>query len=441
MRFLKLFLIVFLCNFLFARSDKLSNITLPQSSFLNIYLETCDENCMQNLIDKKLILSFLSIYDSDFSNKYIEETYFIYGQALSIFPAEKIEQKHDGRTRLAVLIPQKTIGRYATSTVNTAIAYLLTQSNEFEITIFNSNDEEEESIIGALDKIREEEYTYVIAPVTQDGAKILLDYSIGLQIFIPTLHSSIFSYTPSNIVFGGIDYGAQIRELQPYSNGLATLFSDGSMLSESINDMIMVDNDVIFQETFGSTNMDFKKFFTHNNISQTSVYYNTPLITTSLISSQIRAYKGEPFVQLSTQINYSPTLLTLTQYEDRKNMYIASSINDTDDNLKSISAIFGQNLNYDWVSYATAIGIEYFATNFFESNFKKFFNEDISNSQVNYDINIYKAGYFRFVKQDKFIENTNGSEELHIESDRGIQDSGIDQKQHSIPTLRDLSVF
>ncbi len=99
MRFLKLFLIVFLCNFLFARSDKLSNITLPQSSFLNIYLETCDENCMQNLIDKKLILSFLSIYDSDFSNKYIEETYFIYGQALSIFPAEKIEQKHDGRTR------------------------------------------------------------------------------------------------------------------------------------------------------------------------------------------------------------------------------------------------------------------------------------------------------------------------------------------------------
>ena len=404
MKFFKILIIIGLFNFLFAKSDKFSMITLPQSYFLNVQMKTCDEVCMQKLIDEKLIFSFLSIYNKDFSTKYIEESYFIYGQALGIFESKAVEQVIDGRTRLAILIPQKTIGRYAVNTVNTAISYLLTQSNEFEVTVFNSNDEEEESIIKALEEIRKEDYTYVIAPVTQNGAKILLDYSTGLQIYIPTLHSSIFTYTPSNIVFGGIDYYAQIQTLQPFSSGLATIFSDGSVLSESINDMIGFENEVIFKETFGNTNNDFKSFFTHNNISKTSVFYNTPLITTSLIASQIRAYKSEPVSQLSTQINYSPMLLTLTQPEDRKNMYIANSITKVDVNLESISALFGQNINYDWVSYATAIGVEYMAINFFESNFEKLFIEEISNSQVNYNTNIYKVGYYRFIKQDKDFE-------------------------------------
>jgi SRSO17 transposase len=417
MKFFKIFLVIFLCSPLFAKSDKFSNITLPQSYFLNVHIEKCNNKCMQNLIDKKLIFSFLSVFDSKIADKYIEETYFNYRQALNASPIEKLEKVEKvekieqltigSGTRFAILVPQKTVGVYAVNSINTAVAYLLTQSNDFEIEVFNSNDEAENSIINALRKIKESGYGYVVAPVTQNGAKIIMDNSDGLQVFIPTLHSSFFPLAPSNIIFGGIDYNAQTQELKQYSNGLATLFSDGSMLSENINDMIRADNKVMFAETFGSANTDFKKFFTRNNISQTSVYYNTPLITTSLLASQIRAYKRKPFAQLSTQINYSPTLLSLTQPADRRNMYIASSIGQINNNFESISAIFGQNLNYDWVSYATAIGVEHISTNFFKSNFKKIFNENVSNSQVNYNINIYKVGYGRFISLNKGTQNAN----------------------------------
>lgn len=436
MRFLKLFLIILLCNIAFARSDKFSDITLPQAYFLNIYMDTCDEKCMRNLIDKKLVFSFLSIYNEGFSDKYIEESYFIYGRALGIFPVEKVEEKLLGKTRLAILVPQKVIGRYASTTVNTAFSYMLTQSNEFEISVFNSNDEEEESIINALEKIRKDGFTCVIAPVTQNGASVLLDYSTGLHVFIPTLHSSIFSYVPSNVVFGGIDYRDQVKKLQQFTNENITIFSDGSKLADNINSYIKEDNKVAIEEVFSGSNMDFKKFFKNNNINQTSVFYNTPLITTSLISSQIRAYKNEPFVQLSTQINYLPTLLTLTQFADRKNMYLANSINNSNPTFESISAVFEQNVNYDWVSYATAIGVEYLATNFFESKFEKIFNEDISNSQVIYNTNIYKAGYYKFIKQNIQDESLNVSDELQYENFEDSQDTNNDSEQY--PTLRNL---
>lgn len=421
MKFIKFLLILCLCSMLSAKSDKFSNIMLPQSSFLNIDILNCDTYCMQNLIDKKLFFSFLSIYNFNYTTKSIEENYLIYGQALNIFPSTTFNQNQTNGTKIAILIPQKTIGRYAVNSVNTAISYMLAQSNEFEITVFNSNDEKQESIINTINKIKESGYSHVIAPVTQEGAQALVNYAINLYVYIPTLHSSVFPYSPTNIIFGGIDYDAQIYELLNYSSGNVTLFSDGSKLSQSINEAVIQDSNIISQGVFENTKSNFRDFFSRNkNINGTTIFYNTPLITTSLLTSQLRAYKNVPFSQLSTQINYSPMLLTLTQNDDRVNMYIANSIDKIDDDLESINNILGQNIKYDWVSYSTSIGIEYLLSKFFQPDVNRLFKEEIFGPQVTYDTFIYKVGASRFIKQDKIIkEQTNDIDFINLQNTSG----------------------
>lgn len=102
----------------------------------------------------------------------------------------------------------------------------------------------------------------------------------------------------------------------------------------------------------------------NKTLLNSSIFMNTPLVKTSLISSQLRVYKIVPYMLLSTQINYNPMLLTLTQYEDRKNFYLANSIGKTTVEMEELNSLFGHDIVYDWVNYSTSIGIDYFYTHF-----------------------------------------------------------------------------
>ena len=125
---------------------------------------------------------------------------------------------------------------------------------------------------------------------------------------------------------------------------------------------------------------------------------NVPLVKTSLIASQLRVYKIKPYVILSTQINYNPMLLTLTQYADRKNLYIANSIGKTSVNMEELNSLFGHDIVYDWVNYSTSIGIDYMYTHYFVPIAEKKFNERIIDNQVEYDISIMQPKRYKFSK-------------------------------------------
>ena len=55
---------------------------------------------------------------------------------------------------------------------------------------------------------------------------------------MPTLHASLARGYSQNIVFGGIDYEAQINALLEHSNGKIASFGDGSRLSGLLNEQI-----------------------------------------------------------------------------------------------------------------------------------------------------------------------------------------------------------
>jgi SRSO17 transposase len=126
---------------------------------------------------------------------------------------------------------------------------------------------------------------------------------------------------------------------------------------------------------------------------------NTPLVKTSLIASQLRVYDIEPYALLSTQINYNPMLLTLTQYADRKEFFIANSIGKSTVNMEELNSLFGHDIVYDWVNYSTSVGIDYFYTHYFVPTASRNFNENIVENQVEYDISIVKPKRYKFEKE------------------------------------------
>jgi len=109
-----------------------------------------------------------------------------------------------------------------------------------------------------------------------------------------------------------------------------------------------------------------------------------------------------PYALFSTQINYNPLLLSLTQYDDRKNFYIANSIGKSDTNLLAINKLLGNNILFDWINYSTSIGMDYIYTLYFNNNAKRLFNENIISNQVNYNISIVKPTKSSFKEIDIF---------------------------------------
>lgn len=306
---------------------------------------------------------------------------------------------HNGEMiKIAVLIPQKTIKKYAITSVNSVMSYLLYKNYSFDLNVFNSGDEKEDAIRKALSDIQSGGYHYIIAPVTAEGAAVIAANVRDTMVFIPTLHRSSVAVAGENIVFGGIDYDQQVSLLSQHANERVGTFEDGSALSFQLNALVKKNSERVFYEKrVESSKANFKGMFKGNtSLNSASFYLNTPLVTSSLIASQLRANSIYPHALLSTQINYNPLLLTLTQYEDRDNMFIANSIQRTPAKLEEINTLFGHDIVYDWVNYATSIGADLLATHFFGNQTQRIFKEQLINNQIVYNTRIVKPERYSF---------------------------------------------
>ena len=379
-----------------SKSYKLSSVPLPKSVFINTQTAICDTICMNEFLKNGQIFSFLSRYETLFDELYIMQSDFDYYK--KIF---RISDRVEFLARVAMLVPQKSIRRYASTTVNSVLSYLLLKQSSFELKIFNSNTENYESILSELKKIKDDNFKYVIAPVTKIGAEVIVENSKGLSIYIPTVHRNKAETNLKNIIFGGIDYDKQIDELLKYANDKVAYFSERSSLSRSLsNSLIKKNQSIIFNKNINNSRINFKKIFKKNHkLQNSSIFINTPLIKTSLISSQLRVYNVKPYVLLSTQINYNPMLLSLTQYEDRKDMFIANSIGVSEIRIREVNSLLWHDIVYDWVNYSTSVGIDYFYSNYFIPSSNRVFSEHVSGGQVNYDVVIMSPKRYKFEKE------------------------------------------
>ena len=416
-------LLVSLPLLLFAESFLISDIPIPKTYIQNLDPYPCDEQCLQELIDNEMIFSFLAHAPTKLQNKEQDEIRMMSVNILNLGSSLDTD-----KLRIALLLPYKVIGRYASSTTNASFAYLLAKNHSFELKSYQLETQEIGEIQTVLEQIREDGFSYVIAPLTQTGADAITQIDPELYIYFPTIHKKDITHASPFLFYGGIDYKAQSDLLLKEAVSPLVIFHDDSVIGTNLTnyeeERFRYKDVVIQEEKSGFLDFSEKqksiekvldeekeviKYVVPRNITNLerqlkenesivngSFFINTPVVKTGMIMSQLTLYDTNATNILSTQINYDPLLLSMTQFEDRKNMIVANSITQHNNIFIETNALLGNDIVYDWINYTTTVGIDYFFHMITNEN--REYNILVQENQMLYDIELLKPSLTRFVK-------------------------------------------
>lgn len=307
----------------------------------------------------------------------------------------------EAKSKIAIIVPEKIIKSYSNIIINSAISYALRQKAPVSVDVFLIGTEDDAVVASVARDLVAKDYRFAIAGFTLKGANALAAANVSdLSVYIPTLHKKNTRISADNIYFGGIDYDAQISKLLAVSGENVASFYDNSSLANILNQRVLALSKGARAYKIDGDKIDFKRLMrSQGTLSASSIFLNTPLVKSAIISSQLRAQEFKHYTLLSTQIGFNPTLLSLTQPEDRENLYIANSIANEDTELSYINEMLGQSVDYNWVAYATNVGFDYFYTQKMGGS-KRLFSEKMQNNQITYDIKIIRAMEFSFVEHE-----------------------------------------
>lgn len=397
---------------LFSKSFLVSDITLPKTDVQNLDPYPCDEECLQEHLENGYIFSFLAHAGEKLEDDVLESRRQEY---MAIFNIKKVFI--ESKLRIALLLPYKIIGRYAASTTNASFAYMMSKNRPFELKSYKIEDESFDAISNALQKIQQEGFSYVIAPMTQAGEEIVSRIDPEINIFFPTINKKDAKNASSYLYYGGIDYRAQSDLLLKEAISPLVIFYDQSAIGEQLSEY----QDYAFRAKFSqdrnstalstiqttekptiikfsipqqTTNLE-KQLKENEEINAASFFVNTPIIKSGMIISQLTLYDTNATNILSTQTNYNPLLLSMTQYHDRKDMIIANSITQNKDVLIETNSLLGNDIVYDWINYTTTVGIDYFA-HLISGEAREYDIQNVDNQMV-YPINLLQPSFSRFI--------------------------------------------
>lgn len=377
---------------LFAQSQLLSPIPVPTNVIIDLDPQTYDDDALHEALDNGEIFTFLakSSHTQDEQLRQLRQNYMaLFSLRSRVFTGQAI--------RVAFIVPYKIIGKYASSTTDSALAYLLARGLPFQMDTIAVEDESETSLATALEQIESGHYDLVVAPLTPAGAQFYCDRTLTTRFYIPTLHKKRVACENTMVYFGGIDYEKQIETLALLTEENATTItvSDHSsvsqMLTRLVNEHLQVDRHIELPQTGYYKDLIER----YDDLNQSDIFLNTPVVKSSLFLSQLTLADFKPQRILSTQINYSPLLLTLTQYHDRDAMVVSSSIGTVDPVLAEEISLVNRDIRFNWINYATVVGLDQIYSS--RTSEPRMSKESFDNNSLAYDIYLYDVGLFRFV--------------------------------------------
>lgn len=378
------------------KNQSLSSIPPAKITYINLEPDFCDTSCLDELIKADLLASFMARFEpAKVDNNALLELYISLGGDIVIKPNES--------NKIAVIIPQKIIKSYTNVVSDAILSYTLKQDMDVEIKFINSNDESSQSLQNALQTARDQGFSYFIATLTSNGANVINSLvSSNELIYIPSVHSSFVASPKPNLIFGGIDYKAQISALLAYANEKVVAFDDGSLLAQKLNEYVRMQSVDYHEASIVGKDINLNDILNKKSkFDNASVFLNLPVVKASLVATQMRGFEIKPFALLSTQINFLPNIFGAITQRDRQNLFIANSLNPKDDSLLELGDLFGVDFRYSQIGYSSALGVEYIYTNFINKEANRIFNESIENSQVLYDVTIYNAKDDQFDQADQ----------------------------------------
>lgn len=397
---MRLFSIFILLPFmLFADSNVFSNIPPAKIEVININPESCNKSCLKDLSKEGKILSFIARFDKSIDDEDLQNLMMKYSNEIGIYYKVRFDTLGK-KLEVALLIPKKTIGKYSTTTTDTILAYLLSRDLDFKFKVFDSIDENANSLSNAINDIKKENFNFVIAIISKQESLDALS-NLNIPIYVPTMNSNSAS---SNIVFGGIDYNAQIKDLLDRVDSTKIIsYNDDSTLGSYIGNILETQNNnekELFKEVVtnkAAANFSANLAKRKDSIKESSIFLNTRVIISGLLLSQIGLLDDLPEHIFSTQVNYNPNLLSLLRGFDTSNIIISNAIGTTDNKLLEYGYLLTSDMKYDWVNYSTALGVDLFLHNM-SPNIERYFKEEVENNAVIYNNTLYSIENGTFIK-------------------------------------------
>lgn len=307
------------------------------------------------------------------------------------------------KIKIAFLSSPNVVGKYSLNGYNVSLATLLSLDPEtYELKRYDLEDESQNAISKTFEEIRSDGMNGVLAALTIQGAKQYVSECGTIPSYIPTVHRREIPNAPDNVVFGGIDYQSQIEALVPHMSKNIAVFYDtsavGELLKNTTEELFMAQNAA--QKSVTSYPIDTKgdNIITHlskpSRFKKRSILLHIPVVKSSIVASHM-TFKGiQEQNILSTQINFDPVLLSLTQYNDRKNMIVANSLIDFPIDISETNALLNNDLRYDWILYSCSVGTDYLVSVINDTGRK--YPMRIVNSQIIYPVRLYKPLEFGF---------------------------------------------
>lgn len=375
------------------KNQSLSSIPPAKITYINLEPEFCDSSCLNELIKSDMLASFMARFEpAKIDDKALLDLYASLGGEMVL----KLAQSD----KIAVIIPQKIIKSYANVVSNAIMSYILKQDANVEVKFINSSDESLSSLQNALQNARNEGFIYFIAALTQNGANIANSLILPNElIYIPSVHSSFVTAPKPNLIFGGVDYKAQISALLAFANEKIVAFDDGSALAQKLNEYVRMQSNDYYESSITGKDINLNDTLSKKSkFDNASIFLNIPIVKASLVATQMRGFEIKPYALLSTQINFLPNIFSAITQRDRQNLFVANSLNSLDERFLGFGDLFGVDFRYSQIGYSSALGVEYIYTNFINKNASKIFTERVEGSQVLYDVKIYDT------KSDQFNE-------------------------------------
>ncbi len=307
--------------------------------------------------------------------------------------------EEDAYKKIALIYPSKVVGPYAKSTVNTITSFLLFSKQPFILETFDSFDENSQNINYQIEQLKQKGFKNIIAMYTQAGFEILNSmYDIdNLKIYFPLINKDEIQTTNENFIFGGISYFKQLEVLQSVASRNNSMFYVDSYIGNKLKDdyikVFGLDTNI---KRIENQNNQYKDIMEDEKLKESTVMLNTPIIKSSIIMSQLTAYEINPIAILSTQLNYNPLLIRLTQDIDRTNFYVINSIGKSDDFIQEYCTLLESDIVYNWVDYSSLVGISYLLN----ENQSDIIETKVIDNQAQYELNFYKSTSYGFEKID-----------------------------------------
>lgn len=298
---------------------------------------------------------------------------------------------------IAIVYPSAEINRYALEATNTINGYLLQVHNDmiFHLETFDIMRQSSMSIKTAMNSIVDQGISKVILMITKEYIGYLKEIQglENLKIVLPLVNKNEILYDEAlsklDILFAGISYQDQFKKLSNYVKGYPMVeFYDNSSIGATLHTFASK-HPIKYSRKIDDNNGRYKRVVKSiaSRLNGSALILNTPIVKSSMLLSALTAEEVTPRVVVSTQLNFTPLVFSLTQDIDRRTLIIANSIGELPDMLEGYSELLGNNILYNWVNYSSMIAAEYLKT----GNVGLFKDISIEENQVIYPVKLYKV--------------------------------------------------